>query len=98
MLTCRGGWYALLCAAFHVYTTWNVFVCIVLTHVIVVVCWNVPIYFFVKWRRDVTALKKKKVIPVVEVVQEKHEEHELHEEKHEEKHPENADNDKLSVH
>ena len=82
------------------FTTWNAFICIVSTHVVVVVCWNVPIYFFVKWRRDVTALKKKKEIPVVVVQEkhEKHEKHELHEEKHEEKHEEHADNEKLSVH
>ena len=87
----------MLCGALHVFTTWNAFICIVFTHVVVVVCWNVPIYFCVKWRRDVTELKKKKEIPVV-VVQEKHENHELHEEKHEEKHEEHADNEKLSVH
>lgn len=82
------------------FTTWNAFICIMFTHVVVVVCWNVPIYFFVKWRRDVTALKKKKEIPVVVVQEkhEKHEKHELHEEKHEEKHEEHADNEKLSVH
>ena len=87
----------MLGGALHVFTTWNVLVCIVLTHVVVVVCWNVPIYFFVKWRRDVTALKKKKEIPVVVVPQEVHEEKKDSQE-HEEKHHENADNEQVSMH
>ena len=67
----RGGWYALLCGAIHIYTTWNAFVCIAVSYVVVVLVWNVPVYFFVKWRRDETnrkTLPATTVVPAVSVI------------------------------
>lgn len=49
----RGGWYALLCGTFHLITSWGGITCIIIADIIVILVWNVPIYFFIKWRRDV---------------------------------------------
>lgn len=68
---CRGGWYSLLCGALHIYTTWNIFVCMAFTYVVVVLFWNVPVYFFVKWRRDETSrktLSATTVVPAMSVI------------------------------
>lgn len=64
----RGGWYALLLGSLHLYTQWNVFLCILVADITVIIIWNVPIYYFVKWRRDETARKKSKTMPIAEVV------------------------------
>lgn len=64
----RGGWYALLLGSLHLYTQWNVLVCILVADITVITVWNVPIYYFVKWRRDKTAEKRNKTIQITKVV------------------------------
>ena len=43
----------MMCGAFHLYTKWPALASIIIADVIAIVCWNTPIFFFVKWRRDV---------------------------------------------
>ena len=52
-VNCRGGWFALICGALHLYTQWPVLASIIAADVVTIVIWNIPIYFFVTWRRDV---------------------------------------------
>lgn len=54
----RVGWYALLCGALHTNTQLPAIASILLSFCAAVICWNVPSYFFIRWRRDRTALKK----------------------------------------
>ena len=69
----RGGWYALLCGFLHMNTN------------IPVLLWNVPSYYFITWRRDVTA--QKKVLP-----------ENMHAEKQENTHAEKQDNTHAEKH
>lgn len=64
----RGGWYALLLGILHLHTQWNVLVCMLVADITVIIVWNVPIYYFVKWRRDISAEKRNKTIQITKVV------------------------------
>ena len=64
----RGGWYALLLGSIHLYTQWNVLVCILVADITVITVWNAPIYYFVKWRRDKTSEKQNKTLQITKVV------------------------------
>ena len=43
----------MLCGTLHLITSWNSILCIIIADIIVILVWNVPIYFFIKLRRDV---------------------------------------------
>lgn len=81
----RGGWYALLCGFLHMNTNIPVLLCIVANFFAVVLLWNVPSYYFITWRRDVTA--QKKVLP-----------ENMHAEKQENTHAEKQDNTHAEKH
>ena len=86
-MTCSGGWYALLCGFLHINTNIPVLLCIVANFFAVVLLWNVPSYYFITWRRDVTA--KKRVLPANTHVEK---EENVHVEKQEGAHVEKQEN------
>ena len=50
---CSFGWYSLICALFYDFTSIPPIWSILLTFFVAIVCWSIPVYFFIRWRRDV---------------------------------------------
>lgn len=56
------AWYTLVTVALFVYAHWNLWLACVIGFVATVVFWNMSVYRYVKWRRDVTARKTQELV------------------------------------
>lgn len=55
-MTIRAGTYSFVDAATFYFFHWHAIWCCVVAFVIAVVCWSIPLYFFICWRREVCSI------------------------------------------